>query len=238
MAVTPGVAGTISVVIPVFNGAPYLGEAVESVLAQTHPPFEVIVVDDGSTDETLAVAARYSAPVRVLTQPHAGAAAARNLGVDAALGDLLAFLDADDRWAPLKLERQAEMLRRTPHLDGALGYVRQLRAGPEWSATVSAVHNGLEAATPGYVAGAMLVRRTAFLRVGLFRTHWRTGEFIDWFARADEAALQFGLVPEVVLWRRIHASNSGLRNPDAVVDYTRIVRESLRRRRSTRQPGA
>jgi glycosyltransferase involved in cell wall biosynthesis len=224
-------ATTISVIIPVFNGASYLAEAVNSALAQTYPPVEVIIVDDGSTDDSVAVAQAYRGRVRILSQPHAGAAAARNLGVGASTGELLAFLDADDRWPASKLHAQSDLLRSAARLDGVFGYVRQLRHGATWDAGVSERVADTQGAVRGYVAGAMLVRRDAFLRVGLFRTDWRTGEFIDWFARAEEAGLKFGLVAEVVLWRRIHASNFGIRNRDAAVEYTRIVRESLRRRR-------
>ena len=98
--------GLISCVIPVFNGERYLGEALESVLAQSYQPLEVIVVDDGSTDETAEVARRYGERVRYVWQPNAGETAARNLGLTAAHGEFIAFLDADDVWDSEKLERQ------------------------------------------------------------------------------------------------------------------------------------
>jgi hypothetical protein len=78
----------------------------------------------------------------------------------------------------------------------------------------------------------MLVRREAFFRVGPFRAEWRMGEFVDWFARAKEARLAIEFLAELVLWRRLHDSNLGIRERANVIDYTRVVRESLRRRRA------
>lgn len=95
----------ISVVIPCYNAASFLGETLRSVLAQTQPPREVIVVDDGSTDDSARIAESFGPPVRVLRQANGGAAVARNTGVTAATGDWIAFLDADDLWHPQRLER-------------------------------------------------------------------------------------------------------------------------------------
>jgi glycosyltransferase involved in cell wall biosynthesis len=101
---------TISVVIPCYNGARYLPETLASVLRQTLPPHEVIVVDDGSTDDSAAVAASFGPPVRVLRQPNQGESVARNRGIDEARGNWIAFIDADDLWDPSKLERQVDGL--------------------------------------------------------------------------------------------------------------------------------
>lgn len=96
----------VSVIIPSYNCAPYLAEAIESALGQTLPPDEVIVVDDGSTDGSLEIAQGYGPPVHVTRQENAGVSAARNRAIEQATGDWLAFLDADDIWAPAKLDRQ------------------------------------------------------------------------------------------------------------------------------------
>ncbi|GMV97251.1 MAG: glycosyltransferase family 2 protein [Phycisphaerae bacterium] len=106
----------ISVIIPAYNAARWLGRALDSVVAQTLRPREVIVVDDGSTDETAAVAARYAPVVTCIRQTNGHVSAARNRGAAEATGEWLAFLDADDEWFPDKLERQAAILRRHPDL--------------------------------------------------------------------------------------------------------------------------
>ena len=101
---------SISVVIPCYNAAQFLGETLDSVLGQTYTPLEVIVVDDGSTDDSAAIAESYGPPVRVICQENQGESVARNRGIQEARGDWIAFLDADDVWMPTKLERQTEMI--------------------------------------------------------------------------------------------------------------------------------
>lgn len=107
---------TVSVVIPCYNGAAFLRETLDSVLAQTHPVLEVIVVDDGSTDDSAAIAESYGPPVRVIRQANAGESSARNRGIDEAKGSLVAFVDADDLWEPEKLAIQANRFHRQPDL--------------------------------------------------------------------------------------------------------------------------
>jgi len=102
----------VSLIIATFNHARFLGAAIDSALAQTLGAVDVIVVDDGSTDDTPAVLARYAGRVRVLRQPNRGLAAARNAGLAAARGTYVAFLDADDVMAPTKLAAQLEVLER------------------------------------------------------------------------------------------------------------------------------
>ncbi|MCG3148419.1 MAG: hypothetical protein PCFJNLEI_01862 [Verrucomicrobiae bacterium] len=102
---------TVSVVIPAYNCARFLAQAVESVLAQTCPPTEVIVVDDGSTDDTAEVAASFGTRIHLIRQPNRGPAVARNTGIEAAQGEWIAFLDSDDVWFPDKLERQVAALQ-------------------------------------------------------------------------------------------------------------------------------
>jgi glycosyltransferase involved in cell wall biosynthesis len=106
-----GSSPSISVVIPCYNAAPFLRPAIESILGQTRPATEVIVIDDGSTDDSARIASSFGPAVRVIRQENQGESAARNRGIEAATGDWVAFLDADDLWLPTKLERQAELIR-------------------------------------------------------------------------------------------------------------------------------
>lgn len=107
---------TVSVVIPTYNRARFLQAAVASVRAQSYPCDEIVIVDDGSSDDTTEVVAALGPGVRLIRQANAGPAAARNRGIDEARGDLVAFLDTDDRWLPNKLAAQVELFRREPSL--------------------------------------------------------------------------------------------------------------------------
>lgn len=106
----------VSVIIPAYNSARYLPETLQSVLAQTYRHYEVIVVDDGSTDDTRAVVKAADGPVRYLPQPNGGPSAARNAGIAAANGECICFLDADDLWTPDKLGVQVEFMEQHPHV--------------------------------------------------------------------------------------------------------------------------
>jgi GT2 family glycosyltransferase len=111
-----GPAPTVSVVIPTYNRRDVVRRAIESALAQTYPPIEIIVIDDGSTDDTQAVLADYGARIRLIRQPNAGVCAARNRGIDAAGGDFVAFLDSDDAWEPWKIASQMAAFAAEPSL--------------------------------------------------------------------------------------------------------------------------
>ncbi len=210
----------VSVIIPVFNGERYVADAVASVLAQRHHALEVIVVDDGSTDASAEVVQRVAdTRCRLVQQPSNGAASARNRGVAESTGTLLAFLDADDVWTPDKLERQVRALAAEPEIDMVFGHY--VTFGRDCDP---------DDARPGYSLGTMLVRRESFLRVGPLSTAWRVGEFIDWYARAEEAGLRHVMLTDVLLRRRAHGDNLTARQRHAAVDYARIVRGIAARR--------
>jgi glycosyltransferase involved in cell wall biosynthesis len=108
---------TVSVIIPVFNGERFIGEAIQSVLEQTLQDLEIIVVDDGSTDDTGKAVRQFSAPISYYRQENQGAGVARNLGVSLARAEWVAFVDADDLWYPKKLAMQMEHVKRCPEAD-------------------------------------------------------------------------------------------------------------------------
>ena len=220
---------SISVIIPVYNGERYIAEAVGSVLSQDFSPLEIIVVDDGSTDQTAELLRSY-ANVRYVCQSRLGASAARNNGVRCSSGGWLAFLDADDLWMRDKLKVQTALLRTNPGLDMVFGYVEQFYS-PELEESLKSKIKFAEGSMPGYVPGAMLVRKDSFLNVGFFNEAFKIGEFIDWYTRALDYGLNGHLAREVVLRRRIHDANTGIRERDSRKDYLRVLKASLDRRR-------
>jgi glycosyltransferase involved in cell wall biosynthesis len=219
-------AFAVSVIIPVYDGERYLDGAIQSVLAQTLPPAEILIVDDGSTDGSGRSAQSFGPPVRVLIQANLGPAAARNLGISHATGDLLAFLDGDDLWAPDKLARQAQVLQNDPTCDAVLGRVENF-ISPELDEAQRQALARSAAQTGAFHAGALLIRWGAFRRVGDFDTRWRHGEFIEWWGRALRLGLRYTILPELVLRRRLHADNLTRREPDGRRAYLSMLREQL-----------
>ena len=222
----------MSAIVPVYNGARYLAEAIDSVLAQTWPSVEIIVIDDGSTDGSAAIAHGYGA-VRCISQMNRGLGAARNRGATEARGDFLAFLDADDRWIADKLDRQLAALRDTP-ADMVFGHLRPFFS-PEIHRPPG--EHRAPAVIAGYSACSMLINRARFHALGEFATEWRVGEFIDWFARASHAGATSLMLPQVVVERRLHRDNMGVERRGDRADYLRIVKAALDRQRG-REPRA
>lgn len=213
----------VSVVVPAFNAGRYLPEAIDSVRAQTVTTWDLIVVDDGSTDDTAAVVQPYLSEIRYQRQENAGSGAARNLGVEATDGEFLAFLDADDRFLPHKLEQQLAAFSADTDLDMVLGRVTEFLTDP---GDVRETVTDRDARLPG----TMLVRRSAFERVGPWSEESRV-EALDWFARADECNLRTQMLPVTVLERRLHDRNKTL-GAGIAADYLRAVKAALDRRRA------
>jgi glycosyltransferase involved in cell wall biosynthesis len=181
----------VSVVIPAYNAAWCVGRAIDSVLAQTFRDVELIVVNDGSTDGTAGVLARYASQIRIVTKPNGGLSSARNAGIHAATGEYVAFLDADDWWLPHKLERQVAWMdahRETVFCSGTVRVVNaRAEATGEWRCA-ACTGSTLEAifSRNGYVAGsgsAVLARRDALVAAGGFDERLRSLEDVDMWMR-------------------------------------------------------
>jgi glycosyltransferase involved in cell wall biosynthesis len=225
------VSELISVMIGAYNAEKYLGEAIDSVFAQTHRPLELIVVDDGSEDGTGDAARVYGDRLTYVRQDRGGNGAARNRAVREARGDFFAFLDADDRFTPSKLEHQLAELEADAELDVVFGQVQEF-VSPELPPDVQAQIRPPAPVAPWTAPNLMLVRRQAFERVGPFATDLRVGVTVDWLARANEAGLKSLVLPEVILERRLHTDNNGLREADSRSQYLHVLKASLDRRRS------
>jgi glycosyltransferase involved in cell wall biosynthesis len=217
-----------SVILPVYNGERYLAETIESVLAQTYRPLEVIVVDDGSTDGSGAVARSYG--VRYLRQANAGTAAARNTGVGLSRGALLAHMDADDLWEPEKVAVQAAALAVDAALDAVSGHLVEFHS-PDLPDEIRHRLRPPRERMPGHLLQAMLIRREAHFGVGPFETRWTIGQDMSWYLRALDAGLRLKILPDLVLRRRLHASNKGLTQRAHAGQRIEILKAALDRRR-------
>ncbi len=205
---------SVSVIIPTYNYGRFINEAIESALGQTYPPPEVIVVDDGSTDDTEAVVRSFGERVKYIRQENAGVCAARNYGVAESSGELIAFLDADDIWEPTKLEKQ--LARFSEDLQIGLVHCGVREFDDSTSDIVSVVIEGAEddAAEnlllwlePSIIGpgGTIMVSRKAFDAVGGFDTRMKCGE--DWdFCYRVARQFKVGFVPEPLVNYRCHAA--------------------------------
>lgn len=224
----------ISCIVPVFNSERYLREALDSIFAQTHPRFEVIVVDDGSTDGTATVVSSYGSEIRYVRQGNAGPAAARNLGLNIGRGDYVAFLDADDLWHSEKLERQLTRFLARAELDYCVAHAQNF-----WIPELSEEHDKfrdhrIAKELPAYVTGSLLVRRELLIRIGFFDPSLGHGDSMDWFLRAAEHGAVGELMSDVLLYRRLHHTNrvrqlaAASRN-----EFLQIIKGSIHRRRQS-----
>lgn len=224
--------GLVSCVIPVYNGARFVGESIESVLAQAYRPLEIIVVDDGSTDGTEDVLAAFGDRIRTFFQPNAGPSAARNRGVAEARGEWLTFQDADDLWVPDKLERQMESFRKNPALDLCFGHLQNFWEPELRDIEERARDTWLAQPHPAHGPPLMLMRRELFERVGPFDTALRTGEDTDWHFRAREIGVVTECLPDVLLRRRRHGRNLTANWNASAEDMFTMLKRSIERRRA------
>jgi glycosyltransferase involved in cell wall biosynthesis len=231
----------ISCIIPVFNGERYLGEALDSILAQTYRPIEIIVVDDGSTDSTGELVARYGDRIRYFRQNNEGAPTARNAGLSAARGAFVAFLDSDDLWHPDKLARQMARFDARPELDLCVTHLQRFWIPELETERKRFQDHRFAEVLPGYITQTLLARRNVFDSVGNFDTSRRVGDPMDWFLRAAERGVVMELLPDLLVYQRMHENNLSVEfgtramkphMQDALLD---VVKASLDRRRSRKE---
>ena len=218
----------ISVIIPVFNGAAFLRDAVASVLCQNHPATEIIIVDDGSTDVTPHIIASLPPEIRSLRQDNRGASAARNTGLAVARGNLICFLDVDDVWPTDKFELQLPILEQHSQKQIVQGFTQLMVPGGDKDEVRFRPFS--EPWYLPYVCSAVF-RRTAFDTVGLFDESMRLGEDIDWFLRAREKNVPMQIIKQVTSHYRLHQSNTTIGSGAQQRNILRSLKLSLDRRR-------
>ncbi len=219
---------SISVVIPAYNAGKHIARAIDSVLAQTQPPCEIIVVDDGSTDDTAQVVARYRPKVTYIYQDNAGASVARNTGIQAAAGQWIAFLDADDEWLADKLKLQIEHLKRNPDLVWTTGnYIhcvctteqKSPHFTPEKAKAILSGTECFESFFQAFLQNAwgctdtMLIRRDILMESGLFVPGRQRGEDIGMWWRIAYRKPKIGVIARPLAIYHLDIEGSLIRKP-------------------------
>jgi len=233
-------AATVSVVIPTYNRARFLAAAVASVRAQTCPCLEIVIVDDGSTDDTPAVVATLGTGIRYVAQANAGPAAARNRGIREARGDLVAFLDTDDRWFPEKIALQVEILRRQPSVALVCADMSIEDEAGAGSVDSNFLQRGLQAffaelegrpipdaprrlMQVNFInTSTVLARRAVLLELRGFDTRLRYGEDLEFWLRIA-ARHDVACVPSVQEIRVEHATNVTKSIEPMLVGYVQMA---------------
>lgn len=223
-------APNISVILPVFNGERFIHEALSSICAQNYPNLELILIDDGSSDNTAQVATTFFSQPRNIEfsyyyQANAGVAAARNLGLEHVKNELIAFLDVDDLWPSGKLELHLEHFAKNPKLSAVLGHTQFMKIDPISGQKKQEVN------CPQMLLGAGLYKRYLFDQVGLFDTSLMHGEDWDWFLRCREASIEMKVFSQTSLIYHRHSDNLSLQKKRSQSDLMRLMKQSLDRRR-------
>jgi glycosyltransferase involved in cell wall biosynthesis len=223
---------TISVIVPVHNRQHLIVDALASILAQRCAPLEIVVVDDGSTDDTRDIVRRFGSDIKYLRQERAGVAVARNRGLAESAGEWIAFLDSDDVWLEGALSSAARHLHRRPEVGLVHGRTQIVRLPdaadhrPRFREDDPPEHRPL--------LGSMLIRRSCFERVGAFDLRLKRSEDLDWLARAAEAGVEAAKIDEVWLRYRVHATNI----TNDIEATTSSMVETVKRRLDRRRAGS
>ena len=228
----------VSVVVPVFNGERFLAEALASICDQDYGEFEIIVVDDGSTDGSAEIARSFDR-VQYMRRKHQGIASAWNSGMETSNGEFVAFLAQDDLWTPNKLSVQVRYMVDHPSLRYTVARARCFLE-PGCAVPSGFRRELLQQDRVAWVVETMLARKSLFELMGGFDASLSTVEDVDWFLRARDANAPMAVIPEVLLYRRIHDENFSYRVVEEnAQNLLRVMRRSIvRRRGQNTQSGA
>ena len=219
-------APLISCIVAVYNGERYLGETLDSILAQTYRPLETIVADDGSTDGTARVASAFGSRVKYVHQPNQGYPEAKNLGLREARGEFIAFLDADDLWHPGKLERQMARFAEPAPID--LCFTRYKNFWMPELAEEERLYQGQPLCQPqsAWSISTLLTRRAVFDRFGDFHDGTRGIENMTWFLRAAGQGAVIEVLSDILMDRRFNVESFTRRGKAVLVNnFLPILKE-------------
>ncbi len=216
------------VVIPAFNAGKTLSAAVQSVLAQHILPSKIIIIDDGSKDDTATIATSLNGPIEVRRQDNQGPGAATTAGFALCDAPFIATLDADDIWLPHKIEQQFAQFAQHPALAASFCKLANFYTDPSEADFTNA--------RGGWSRSTMLIKHEAVNAIGpIVDPIGRAGEMIDWFARGLEQGHQMLVMDEALALRRIHKDSLTYQHQDLATSYLHVARAALMRRRAAKQ---
>ncbi|MBN1317302.1 MAG: glycosyltransferase [Anaerolineales bacterium] len=219
----------VSVIIPVLNGERFLAEAVSSVLEQNYRPVEILVIDGRSIDGTAEIARSFE-KVRYICQTDQGLANARNEGIRAAGGELIAFLDHDDIWTLNKLGIQVDYLIQHSNIQYTISKIRLfLEQGCVLPLGYS--KRLIENSQVGFTPGALVARKSLFQKIGFFNSEYAIGCDTDWFARTLDANVPMVVIPQILHYKRIHDANLSLIVRVYKEELLSLLNKSIKRKR-------
>lgn len=225
----------VSIIIPAYNAAAYIGEAIASALAQDWNEREIIIVDDGSTDGLAEAVGGFGARVKVLSGPHQGLAASRNRGISSAVGDYILHLDADDKLRPGAIRTLMAAFGAEPDCDIVAGRL-QCFLSPDVPDDVALRLVVPSEPQAGHLSGVAIIRSAAVRRLGMLDPAYHPAADLEWWLRARGAGTRMIMRDDVVLDRRIHGGNMSIIQAGQLSAATlKLVRASLAR---NRLPGA
>jgi glycosyltransferase involved in cell wall biosynthesis len=218
--------------MPVFNGADFLPDSIDSILKQDYPTYELIIIDDGSIDKSRDIISSYP-DIRYYYQENNGVAAARNRGIAESRGEYIAFIDADDIWPQNKLAIQIAYMEAHPEIGYSFTRHRLflnpgLEDYPDWVRKDYAASEHI-----AYIPSSLVVRREVLDAVGHFDPSYKVGEDSDWFLRAKDASIPMTVIEETLLLKRIHTQNMSRQAAQVHTNMLRAIKASLLRRNAT-----
>ena len=191
----------VTAIIPVYNGEKFLTRSINNILNQQYQPLEIIIIDDGSTDNTANIAKQYP-DIIYHYQENAGPSAARNRGIKLAKGNVIAFLDVDDLWSDDKLAIQLQCLKENPDVEIVQGLIQKVKYLELETGEILSSH--YYEPYQYILLGSSIYRSSIFEKVGLFDESMMYGEDVDWYIRAWENNIVKKVIPETTLFYHLH----------------------------------
>jgi glycosyltransferase involved in cell wall biosynthesis len=221
----------VSVMIPVYNGADFVGQAIKSVLNQDYDRIEIIVINDGSTDNTSEVLEKFKDSIKIVNQSNMGISATRQRAIEEATGEYFAFLDHDDMWTSNAVRLRVEALENNPDIQIVFGHQQYFFDEHIDEALKHRLEpNYIQKPIPAEMSTTAILTLQTFIQVGNFTDDSKMHPFLDWYGRAKEKGLQSLVLPDLILYRRIHNRNTSRLRTNSLLPGT--LKQMLDRRRN------